>query len=348
MASTDILFSESADGPLQPLPPWARFLIDFGYAWPRKEPGNKRIALISMPCESAAAGLVLMGALIRDLGDAKANDRAGHVDRIVAYCRQFLDHCQRCSLETCDSKMARCGFDAKSDGILRSSQRIFSGMRFQVKRHSGDAEYPFWMLPHKKGGWMTPSIHQDLHHFHIDGQPPPVLERAREGLQAEPYAALVESLSVLDDNLQTAYSGLCFAGHVSGAAATRSRLEQITFLIGGRSYRLSELLTVHGWSSSQVSRVAFFNSRTKVFDRNVVRASLVVADGDVSCRRVKAAAHFQQSDLIAIIDRTIDRNRLADVGQEVAPSQWYRRDADLLSALPAPPKGISVAIVKGG
>src|SRR5258708_3671241 len=50
----------------QPVPPWAAFLIRFGYLW-RATSKTRRIALLTMPCDSAAAGLISLGALIGDL-----------------------------------------------------------------------------------------------------------------------------------------------------------------------------------------------------------------------------------------------------------------------------------------
>ena len=55
------------------LPNWAYFLINFGYQSKLYTGSKRRIALISMPCESAAAGLVSLGALIRDLEDPQAS-----------------------------------------------------------------------------------------------------------------------------------------------------------------------------------------------------------------------------------------------------------------------------------
>lgn len=65
-------FSE-ADAPWQPVPSWADFLIRCGFAWANG--GDKRrISVISMPCESAGAGLVALGAIRRRLALDDAND----------------------------------------------------------------------------------------------------------------------------------------------------------------------------------------------------------------------------------------------------------------------------------
>jgi hypothetical protein len=67
-----LLFSEYGHK-WQALPDWVEFLIHFGYRWHRNNLQQRRIALISMPCDSAAAGLISLGALIRDLENPDSN-----------------------------------------------------------------------------------------------------------------------------------------------------------------------------------------------------------------------------------------------------------------------------------
>jgi hypothetical protein len=40
---------------------WAHYLIRLGNSWPHPDPGKRRIALVSMPCDSAAAALIALG-----------------------------------------------------------------------------------------------------------------------------------------------------------------------------------------------------------------------------------------------------------------------------------------------
>lgn len=51
------------------VPAWAGFLLQSGYRWPSRSPRERRIALVSMPCDSAGAGLISLGAF----QDAKGN-----------------------------------------------------------------------------------------------------------------------------------------------------------------------------------------------------------------------------------------------------------------------------------
>jgi hypothetical protein len=70
-----------ADAPWQPVPSWADYLIKCGFAWSDGRE-RRRIGIISMPCESAGAGLVALGAIRYRLTLADANDALSHFERI--------------------------------------------------------------------------------------------------------------------------------------------------------------------------------------------------------------------------------------------------------------------------
>lgn len=59
-----MLFPEQ-DSEWRTVQPWMDFLNQFGYGWRLETTGPRRILLISMPCDSAAAGLVALGAMVR-------------------------------------------------------------------------------------------------------------------------------------------------------------------------------------------------------------------------------------------------------------------------------------------
>ena len=58
-----------------------RYLIKCGYAWANGQ-GKRRIGIISLPCESAGAGLVALGAIRYRLTLPEANDALSHFERI--------------------------------------------------------------------------------------------------------------------------------------------------------------------------------------------------------------------------------------------------------------------------
>lgn len=67
----------------QRLPEWVLFLLRFGYDWLGSDLAARKISLVSMPCDSAASGLIALGAMRRRFTIAGANDSIAHYQRIV-------------------------------------------------------------------------------------------------------------------------------------------------------------------------------------------------------------------------------------------------------------------------
>jgi hypothetical protein len=121
----------------------------------------------------------------------------------------------------------------------------------------------------------------------------------------------------------------------------------VKFSDGQTARALDDLLTIHGWSSADVSRVAFYNSRSEDIDRAKDPPNLVIADGGESFLKIASASRFQQSDIIGVVQRTMERPRLEAIGEKLtALRQWYSQDEDMLCGLPALPNGISISILK--
>src|SRR5688500_700029 len=115
-----IEFSERG-GAWRPVSKWVGFFVRLGYGWPAVQPRPRRIALVSMPCDSAAAGLVAFGALLRDLCHPRANDIDCHYYRLWYYARQYLENCQKCELSKCDPQISGCGQLKEVTGKVRSA-----------------------------------------------------------------------------------------------------------------------------------------------------------------------------------------------------------------------------------
>jgi hypothetical protein len=162
------------------------------------------------------------------------------------------------------------------------------------------------------------------------------------------YAELVhQGGAIKSSNLTRSDSGICLAGRMAGGQRTRTTLAAIRYKASGDVADLSQLLTVYSWSPGMISRVSFFNCRTGQLDRSTGRPGLVVADGDASFLKVAEREEFQQSDIVGVIHRTVERDRLEAVGEKLASlDQWYKRDAQLLCSLPQPPRGIGISIFK--
>jgi len=329
-------------GEWQPIPPWVRFLINLGYEWPRSGPRPRRIALISMPCDSAAAGLITLGAMVHDLADPQTNDVDGHYDKLLQYARQFLESCNPCDMK-CDPQMKQCGYTKQATGTLRSP--LLPHRTFQVSTRTNFEERKLaWSYRNGMIEWPTSKYAVN---WHIEDEPPPEWNQADGELSPDPYQRLFDGAIIFPENMRRSYSGLCFAGRAGGESVSRELCASTRFGNSAMEYGLDELLTIHGWSKTNLSRIAFFNPRTEKLDRSNAASNLVIADGDASFLKVYDRPEFSSSDIIGVINRNVERDRLEAVGMKMLPNQWLAVDTDMLCGLPSVPKGISIAILKG-
>jgi hypothetical protein len=341
-----MLFSEMNQD-WEPIPKWMEFLIRFGKEWPSDGFGQRRIALISMPCDSPAAGLIALGSLIRDLGNPNANDIAGHYDHLLRYARQYLESCRSCGPD-CKPDVTRCGYIERASGRLHSP--LYPRKSFTIAESTDIKKRQLaWHYPVSRGqtGIEYPSPKHAID-WHIDGQPPLQRDISQGQLPAAPYGQLTSNSAMLSENLSLTWSGLCLAGRVKGETATREMCESIRFQNGRNEYTLPELLTVYGWAhSNSISRMTFFNPRIDQLDRQGSLPLLVVSDGDACFLKVLVKSEFQRSDVIGVIHRTIERDSLELIGSRmIGLRQWYMVDSETLETILPAPRGISVSILK--
>jgi hypothetical protein len=310
-------FSES-NGPWRTVPPWADFLVTLGFKWLVTEPMARRIGIVSMPCDSAAAGLIALGAMRRRLECQNANDAASHFQRIEALLSSGGSHT-----------------------FLR--HRTLKG-RFVVEKRD---EIGLWVRQESSATALrTVILPGQAIAWRFDGEAP--VQTAGEEV---PYRRLYEELvngagAVLTSNLATSDSGVCLAGRVSGESASQTILATCRFRTTNSDADLSQLLTVQRWLPGRISRVSFFNARTGQADRNSGSPTLVVADGDAAFLRIVDATEFRQCDVVGVIHRAVDRDRLETIGVKIADlGQWYAGDTALPESLTSPPRGIAVSLL---
>lgn len=342
---TTALFSEAGQE-WRPLPPWVEFLTRLGYRWPNDATAPRRIALVSMPCDSAGAGLVALGVLVRDLGNPNANEIDGHYDALLRYARQYLAWCRSCDMQ-CRPAEKDCGFAAMATGRIKSLRKPCTGYMISEETDFGKRQIAF-----SRRGETTKPIpgfeNRVGANYYVNGESPPEVHETDGALPGEPYASFADGMHIEPENLRRSFSGLCLAGRVAGGAATRDICSTVRLRTMHGEQMLSELLTVHGWClPSLVSRVTFYNTRTRRFDRGPSEPALVVADGDGAFLEVLGSRAFQRADVIGIIHRTLDREDLEAVGTRLLGlRQWYDEDRELHVTLPTMPRGISVAVLR--
>jgi len=336
---TRVLFSE-AGGDWRATPEWASFLIRFGYAW-RTSSKARRIALLTLPCDSAAAGLISLGALVRDLGDPSANDEAIHFLALSRFTRQYTDSCGTCTIR-CDPFEKGCGYAERASGIVRNKD----GRRYRVAESIDHAAYGSLIRCVREGEtrYLVSNYAKD---WSIDGQPALNSDIHLAPLDAAPYGQIVGGASPLPENLSRSFSGMCLAGRSRGESSSREMMNSVRFACSREEHGLADLLTIDDWSASNpVSRISFYNSRNGHLDRFGCSPSLVVADGDSSVLRVLDERRFQNSDVIGVVERTLEHDRLESVGNKMtALRRWYETDAESARLLGPVPSGITVAML---
>mgnify|MGYP001378374485 CR=1 FL=1 len=302
-----------------PIPNWAAFLLSYGYQW-RSGSAERKICLISMPCDSAGALLVALGAMRCRLEQEHANDLGRHHARLKnlpelpPHQRPRLRHIHR-------------------RGLFEFHESGSSGILWLRKVGS-------------EGNERLAILDANITEWLFDGEPP---VQARQGAPLAYYDLLQRLIphsgAIRRANLSWSDSAICLAGRIAGKAATQTLGDAVQFSYGAERAALSELLGVQGWHEGETSRVQFFNAHTSTFDREAGRPELLVADGHGAFMRTIDHPSFSTSDVIAVLPRTVDfelSERLADKLSSL--SQWFSRQVDESVRCALPP-GIAVAVL---
>jgi hypothetical protein len=267
-----------------------------------------------MPCQSAGAGLVALGAIRFRLSVAGSDDSNSHFQRL----QRLASQANAATYLRNDIHRGIFRLEHRADGLWARRGRLSTAIA---------------IFPRSATPWR------------IDGEPPVQVQQGTTLLCPSFYEALGRDLpAIAPSNLKRSDSAICLAGRVAGQIASVEALNAIRFRMDNQAINLGRLLTVHACSNDTVSRIIFFNSRTGQFDRQSGLPNLVVADGDAAFLKVINADHFRNSDVVGVIHRAIERDRLELVGNTVADlAQWYVPDPERLEGILTAPRGISVS-----
>lgn len=310
----------------QPLPAWAGFLLRLGYRWRESAGTRRRVAVVSMPCESAAASLVALGAMRRRLEEPGADDIALHFKRMKDLATSRQDHAGL--------------FDLRLRGRNRGP--------YFVERL--DESGLVWVRSSASPVTKVSISPFTAVHWKFEEEPPlQVVSGGRIASDSGYASLLADACPICPDNLARSDSLICLATRAAGESATRSATAEICLGGDGWEAGLDELLTIRQWSSNTVSRVALFNTRTGQLDRQRCSPGIVVADGDMAFLKVLDNAAFNDADVIGIVPRTLERDRLEEVGRRLAHlEQWYGPDIATASIMPSLPRGIAMTALARG
>lgn len=319
---------------------WANDLIRFGESWFHRKPEtSRRMAFISMPCDSPAAGLIALGSVIGDLRDESATDLALHQDSLFKKAEQYLKFCRECDLEECSPNIKGCGYLAKSAGELRSIKEPRTRFYFSERTN---LDTPQLIVESKGSGnhgvitrfLVSPGLQGKIEEWYsVDGHPcviPPTSEPIDIAVLTELSDPALGPINI--ENARSSYSGLCLALRPMGAASTKRIFSEIVFDTNCGQRNLLDLLPVGRWKSGpEISRLSVFNERaTKDLDSSL-DPRLVIADGTESCIRTLRNQRFQHADFIGIVNRTDDHDRLREVFEEM---EFHARGFKVIENVP--------------
>jgi hypothetical protein len=233
-----------------------------------------------------------------------------------------------------------CGYQEEATGRVRYNERPSEWYRVAETSDIGRQEVRF-ENKRQASIKVTPQFAMK---WQIEGEPPPEMHAKAQPLQLANFVGLVDDLDTIERNLGISSSEICLASRAIGEKDTRELYEQVFFHGANRKRNLAELLTIRSWSGpSTVSRLALFNSRTGHADRQYLKPSLVVADGDSAFLNVLGHPDFRQADVIGVISRALERSRLEslrDYLQELR--DWYSVIPMDGAKAAMPPRGISI------
>lgn len=313
-SSSQLLFSEDREQ-FGPLPSWVRFFLELGFLWP--DDGNRRIAIVSTPCDSGASGLIALGALVRRLGEPESNDLGTHKRRI---------------------RELRPGHK----GTLRRN-----GDRGHYVVHRRDPDGILW-LEHTVKKERLQFLEYRAGDWYFDGEPPAEARTGSELPWLPLYRALAPSgFSIYESNLRYSDSSIVLAGRSTGQSVLAEMLANLVFKHEENTASLLLLLALQDHQQAgNVSRIRYLNSRAgagREFDRPGLAPRIVIADGSDALLCSLSSEACDSASIIAHIPRTDDQSRLEEVGERLGGlRQWFEPDAEVVKRLPRPPRGIAV------
>lgn len=283
------------------VPAWVAAAVSLGYRWSQSGSGARRIGLLSMPCESEAAGLIALGSLRSDLERATANHVDTHFDHLLRTCRE-----RAAALRFGGDPSGRPLWDVRN--VVEDTC-----WRFAIDNDKPDEivlEDSTHRLFIKRGGKRIPNPNGPCRSYitresslcwQLHNRPLPQIGPGGPALELSVYSALpgCDGL-ILEDNLHRSYDGLVLVGQ--GAArdtAYMQRFYAAGFVSDKRRSPLGELLTLHSKERKYIRRLCFLSERAP--DDYGHEALLVVADGLPAL--LAAERLFPYSDILGVCNR---------------------------------------------
>jgi len=349
-----VAFSESGET-VSKLPAWANWFIDLGLNFPSGSGRRRSILLMSTPCDSAAAGLVALGVVLRDLAREEANDERGYADAVRAYAAHSL-RCMRCN-SRCNPDLVGCGYVTEVTGVIYGQPPPGKTNRRRLLVESLDGELLTLVAPpggssvrHRRDAGCRDKLGpgcggdagfkqyqpEDWAALATPDNKPPISEAA--------FSLLRPRWKPYEINLKRSYSSACLVGRRAGDRATRKFLETTGFILNKQYFPLSSMLTISGWGGEDsVSRLRYFSTRGKAeFDRAGPAPEIAVVDGAAELTEILGERdRFERTQLIAVVPRDSQADKLEALAFALGELDRHYSVEPYLGPVTPPPAGVS-------
>ncbi|MDN6873687.1 hypothetical protein QO209_14680 [Pseudomonas citronellolis] len=284
------------------VPGWVAAALGLGYRWRQNGGQARRIGLLSMPCESEAAGIIALGALRSDLECMTANHLDTHFDLLLRACHErvavhtrWADSPEELTWDVRnavdDTRWRFVAYDGDRDVIVLES----ATHRSVIKRKGKN-------IPNPNGTCSRYIMRNNAIGWQLRDCPLPQLPPEGKPLEPSMYSDLPGCFGlILEENLRRSYDGLVLVGQ--GAARDSTYMQKYYaagFVSADCQLPLGDLLTLHHSERNYIRRLRFFSERTSQ-DAGAHAASVVVADGISAL--LCAEKLFPASDIIGVCNR---------------------------------------------
>lgn len=318
--SDDLLISEGGKE-WMPVPFWVNWFFHIGRHLAVTTDAPHALILIAMPCDSAAAGFVAVGAMARRLSVPGAND-------LEACGRWMHDRFQR------------------GESVLyryRTPQSKSYRGSFTITNWSPDRMVTFTRTSDNSA--VTTPIY-NLGDWHEEGKPLARVVQSGDGLgHILLYGHLAgDQYEILPQQLGQTESCLCLAAHVQGSENTRNRLSNVRLRANSDSATIAELTSASPWNEAKVSRMILCE-RNGNLDRELVAPKLLVADGIKALMKVSDDERFAGSHAVGVFDSVQELDQIKELNMWVKDRrQHYATKAltDVEALVGEIPRGVSM------
>lgn len=314
------------------VPAWAATALSLGYRWNLTDSTSRRIGLLSMPCDSEAAGLITLGALRRDLEHASANHMDTHFDLLLRSCHERT----RARIHSEASK-EEAGWDVRhvvDDTCWRfvDYHNELDAIVLEDARHRPLIKRKGKSIPNQNGACSRYLLRSHAAEWQLRDFPLPQMAPGEKGLEMSDYIDLPGCTGpIAEANLSRSYEGLVLVG--SGAARDSSYMQKFYttgFAIADRKLPLGNLLTLHHNERKYIQRMRFLNTHSQ-HNKAVYPAKLVVADGIQAL--LSAEKLFSDSDIIGVCNRDAPVEAILQLKDFLNDKVRYYSDLDISGCL---------------